>query len=188
VSAAASSLDSFEVERLAGDVDAAAAELRRDRELLEAMGETYLRSTITAYLAKLLAEAGRLEEAAPLAEEARSIADEEDVATQAVWRLATARVMAAQDPALAEALVTEALELVRATDARLLEAEALQDLALVQRAVGRESAARTLLEQAAAIRRAKGDVVGSAGVEALLAELAGAESWRVLGRAGFTTG
>jgi tetratricopeptide (TPR) repeat protein len=188
VSAAASSLDSFEVERLAGDVDAAAAELRRDRELLEAMGETYLRSTITAYLAKLLAEAGRLEEAAPLAEEARSIADEEDVATQAVWRLATARVMATQDPERAEALVTEAVELVRATDARLLEAEALQDLALVQRAVGRESAARTLLEQAAAIRRAKGDVVGSAGVEALLAELAGAENWRVLGRAGFTTG
>jgi tetratricopeptide (TPR) repeat protein len=188
VSAAASSLDSFEVERLAGDPAAAAAELRRDRDLLAAMGETYLRSTITAYLAKLLAESGDAVEAAALADEARHIADEEDVATQAVWRLAKARVLAEQDPGTALRLVTEALALVHATDARLLEAEALQDLAVVHRAAGREAEARRLLEEAAAIHRAKGDVVGAAAVEAVLAELEAALPVQALGRPPLTTG
>jgi hypothetical protein len=58
----------------------------------------------------------------------------------------------------------------------------------VHRAAGREAEARRLLEEAAAIHRAKGDVVGAAAVEAVLAELEAALPVQALGRPPLTTG
>jgi len=172
VSAAATSLDSFEVERLAGDLEAAAAELRRDRDLLTAMGETYLRSTITGYLAKLLAETGQVADAEALAAEAEALSAEDDAESQLVWRLAKARLLAERDAATARALVSSALDAAKSTDAVLLEAEALSDLAAIEERAGREQEARTALEDAIAIHRRKGSVLGAANLEVRLARLA----------------
>jgi tetratricopeptide (TPR) repeat protein len=171
VSAAATSLDSFEVERLAGDLGAATGELRRDRDLLEAMGETYLRSTITGYLAKLLAELGEAAEAEALVAEAESLSADDDAESQLVWRLAKARLLAERDPAEARALVLAGLESVRGTDAVLLHAEALQDLAAIEERADAPDAARSALEEALEIHRRKGSVLGAANVEARLALL-----------------
>jgi len=122
---AARSLIPATIELLAGDAAAAEHELRIGYDTLAAMGETYVRATLAAFLAAILAELGRNDEALALSRESEENSSDDDVVAQVVWRGARAR-------ALGEAaLARDAVERALATDFLDLRAGALLDLAVV---------------------------------------------------------
>ena len=145
---AARSLIPATIELLAGDAVAAERELRYGYETLAAMGETWVRATVAAYLAAVLAELGRNDEAIALTRESEANSSDDDVVTQVVWRGARARALG--DPELARDAVDRAL----ATDFLDLRAGAYLDLA----AVDDPSAAALAVEE----YERKGNLVGAA--------------------------
>jgi class 3 adenylate cyclase/tetratricopeptide (TPR) repeat protein len=161
---ASTSLDSGRVELLAGDSEAALAELGPDHDALEAMGERYLRSTITALMAQAHLVAGRFEEADRLALLCEALAAPDDVEAQALWRSTRARVLADSDPETALRLASEAVDLARTTDGLVMQANALFDLAIVLSTVGQGAAAADASKEAGELYELKGHLVGAAAV------------------------
>ena len=147
------------IELLAGNPGAAERELRYGYDTLAAMGETWVRATIAAYLAAVLAQLERNDEAIALTRESEANSSDDDVVTQVVWRGARARALAGTDPATAEALALAAVERALATDFLDLRAGAYVDLA----AVADPSAAAA----AVAEYELKGNVVGAERARAL---------------------
>jgi predicted ATPase len=82
------------IEGLAGEPEAAIAELETGYAALEEMGERGTRSTLAAFLAQALAEAGGFDEAEEFARISAETGGLADVVTQAVWRSASAQVLA----------------------------------------------------------------------------------------------
>ena len=153
--AASMALESGRAEMIAGNLEAAERELRRDYEALERIGETYWRSTIAGLLGLVLAEQGRDTGALELAAVARELATEDDVYTQVLWRRVRAKVLARageEDEALR--LGQEAVELSRGTDDLNLTADSLVDLAGI-------AANQLLLEHAVELYVRKGNVVSA---------------------------
>ncbi len=156
--AASGSLESAQIEILAGDLDAAEAALRHDYQALEAMGERYVLSSVAGLLARVLYEQGRHDEAEELTRAVESLSSAEDIDAQALWRGVRAKVLAQRgEKAEAVRLAEEMLALRRQAEAPDLEAEALADLAEVQRLNGDEGWQATLA-QAVAGYQGKGDV------------------------------
>ena len=123
------SLSAGRVEMLAADYAAAERELRRGVDLLETMGERYLRSTLTALLARAVLEQDRLDEADSLTRQAEELAGADDVETQATWRAVRARVLTRADARdEAAELGSEVLQLLLPTDSAVMKVEALGDL------------------------------------------------------------
>jgi tetratricopeptide (TPR) repeat protein len=149
---AARSLIPATIELLAGDAEAAERELRVGYDTLAAMGETWVRATVAAYLASVLAELGRNDEAIAFTRESEQNSSEADVVTQVVWRGARARALGGTPEA--EALVRDAVERALTTDFIDLRAGALLDLAAVSGDA--EAAARAAEEYVL-----KGNVVGA---------------------------
>jgi len=175
VIAARTSDVSSRIELLAGDPEAAEARLRADFELLTAMDENYVRPNIAALLSKALLELGRTEEAEEFAALAAEIASPDDVEAQAVLRAVQARILVARGrDADARELADEVLRLVSDTDAPVLRADSLLDIAeaLESSPVDRVGA----LEEARALYEQKRHLVGIARVEAELAAAAHAAS------------
>jgi class 3 adenylate cyclase/tetratricopeptide (TPR) repeat protein len=167
VSAASSSLEIAWVERLAGDLEAAERELRRDYEALAELGERYFLSTVAGELARVLYEQGRPDEAEQMSRHAQQLADADDVASQMLWRTVQAKVLARKgnrDGALI--LIGEAVDLLKPTDAVSAQAETLVDLAEVLRHAGRGKEADEVLEDAVALYELKGNLVGAQGIRA----------------------
>lgn len=161
--AAITSLDSGPVELRAGDPIAAEAELRRDYEALDALGERNFITTVAALLADALLRQGRDDEAARYAAFSAEVADPDDLYTQYLWRQAQARLEAragAHDVALA--LAREAVDLTRRTDDPVSRASALLDLAEVLDAAGGDGEAATARAEAVALLEQKGDLAGAA--------------------------
>ena len=172
VLAAHTSLTSGRVELLAGDAAAAEVELRRDYDELGRMGERYFRPLVGALLAQALHAEGKLAEARSLADEARHLADEDDIETQGVWRAISARLHSLEgDDDQAEALARESVELLRKTDAPVMQADVLLHLGFVLKDRGQLEEARAVLEEAAELYSTKGVTPGNARVRELLAEL-----------------
>ncbi|MFL5911106.1 MAG: adenylate/guanylate cyclase domain-containing protein, partial [Gaiellaceae bacterium] len=159
---AARSLIPATIELLAGDPAAAERELRLGYETLASMGETYVRATLAAFLAAILAELGRYDEAVKLSEESEANTSADDVVTEAVWRGARARAIAAVDPEEAVALARGAVERALATDFLDLRAGAFLDLAAVLTEGASEAVARAIEEY-----DRKGNVVGAERARAL---------------------
>jgi tetratricopeptide (TPR) repeat protein len=158
IDAQSTSIDSGRVELLAGDVQTAERELRRDYDALEALGETYLRSTIAAMLGETLCRMGQLDEAERYSVIASELADEADVLSQATSRATRARIRAARgDAAGAAALAREALDLAAATEELELHADALAALAEAYRAANESELAEATLTEALRLLEAKGD-------------------------------
>jgi class 3 adenylate cyclase/predicted ATPase len=167
--AASVSVSSYRVELLAGDPGAARAELSRDRAALEALGELQLRATVTALLASLEADNGALDDAERLADEARDIAEEDDVDAQAAWRIAKARVLAERgDHGPADELSVAAVELLRPNDSGVLLADALMQRAAVLARADRDGEAAALREEAVRRYVRKGDRVSADRARSLL--------------------
>jgi class 3 adenylate cyclase/tetratricopeptide (TPR) repeat protein len=155
-------LSSARVELLAGDYHAAEIELRRGFDLLEQMGERYLRSTLTALLARTAEGQGRLDEAEEMTKLAEELAGADDVETQAAWRSVRAKVYADRGR-LDEAakLSQEALQLLLPTDSAVMKVETLAGLGEVFGLLGEPTAAWALNE-AITLSEAKGNVAAVA--------------------------
>jgi class 3 adenylate cyclase/tetratricopeptide (TPR) repeat protein len=157
---ALTSIDSGAVEMLAGDPVAAEAELRGDLEVLQEMGERDYRPTTAALLAAALYEQGRLDEAEELTRDSESLASKDDVFSQYLWRSVRAKILARRDRLdRAEALATEAVALINATDDPDSQGGAMLDLAEVYEAVGKIDEAREALRRAEQLFASKGNVV-----------------------------
>ena len=160
-------LEAWRVEMLAGDVDTAERRLRAAYDLLVAMGEKYLLSTVSGLLAQTLYVLGRYDEIEPYARLTEELAIEDDVDTQALWRCVRAKALArAGDFDAAEEHVRAALDVLSPTDAVVYRYGALLDLAEVLSTAGRKGARDALLE-AAALAAAKGSDVMAAEAAAL---------------------
>ncbi len=169
VVAFSTSLDSCGVEMLAGDPAAAERELRRDYAALAEMGEKYLLSTVAGELSRALYAQERYEEAEELAREAEELAAEDDVTSQSLWRSGLAKVLARRgELESAVALAEEAVERLRKTEAWVIEADALLDLAEVLRLAGRTREAHTALQEAQSLFERKGNGVAAAATTRLL--------------------
>jgi class 3 adenylate cyclase len=159
------------VEMLAGDLAAAESELRRGYEALDRMGELAVLSTLSGYLADALYAQGRLEEAERYTRVSEEAATLDDIASQVWWRVTRAKVLAhAGDPS-AETLAREAVSLSEPTDDLFFRGRALLDLAETLSILGRADEAPPLLEEAARLAEAKGDIVTAERTRARLASL-----------------
>src|SRR5262249_54379294 len=76
IEAALTSLDSAPVEMLAGDLEAAERELRKDYQTLEQMGERNYISTTAGMLAEVMYRQGRYQESAEFAGVCRGLASQ----------------------------------------------------------------------------------------------------------------
>ena len=169
VVAFSTSLDSSGIEMLAGDPARAEQDLRRDHAALTELGEKYLLSTVAGELSRALYAQERYEEAEEFARRAEELAAEDDVTSQALWRSGQAKVLARRgelDTALS--LAWEAVERMRSTDALVIEADALVDLAEVLRVAGQAAEARMTLAEALDLFERKGNVVAAEATERAL--------------------
>ena len=160
--AAVTSLDSGRIEMLAGDPMAAEAELRRDYDTLEGLGERNYISTVAAILAEALYRQGRDVDAELFATRSAEIAAADDVVTQFLWRLVRAKLRARQgafDEAIS--LANEAVELTRQSDDVIEQANALMDLAEVLTAAGSQADAIAARTSAIGLYDQKGLTVGA---------------------------
>ena len=159
---ASTSLETAWVERLAGDLSAAERELRRDYRALQELGEKYLLSTIAAELARVLYLQGRLDDAEQMSRHAQDIADVDDIASQTLWRMVYAKILARKgngDKAMN--VMRQAMELLEQTDAIVAQADMLIDLAEVLKMGGRPKDANAVMEDALALLDAKGNAVAA---------------------------
>ncbi len=154
--AAASGMDAARFELLAGDPSEAERVLRADLEFLQACGETYFLSTMSALLAQVLLEQGRDAEALDLTDAAKAMAAEDDIDTQVLWRSVRAPILAAQGrPDDAIELARAAVVLSLATDGPSCKATAHAALASVYSKLGRPADARSAIDEAITYYRQK---------------------------------
>jgi class 3 adenylate cyclase/tetratricopeptide (TPR) repeat protein len=173
--AALTSIDSGPVELLAGNLDAAERELSRDLHALESMGERAYLSTTAAWLAQVMVEAHRPEEAEELCALSQASASADDVETQMLWRCALAKVLATRgrfDEAVP--LSGEAIALIESADQPDAQGMALADHGRVLRMAGRAEDAARAFERAIERFDLKGSVVARSRAQEMLAETVGA--------------
>ena len=174
VNAAAMSMLTGRVERLAGEDDVAERELRDGLDRLRAMGDRGFASTISAMLGSLLADQGRDDEAEELCRSSRELAASDDTDAQSMWRTAMASVLVHRGELdRAERLVREALAILATTALPLNRGEAWSSLASVYQARGDFTGARDALENALACYEPKEDFIDAARIRERLAGLAG---------------
>jgi class 3 adenylate cyclase/tetratricopeptide (TPR) repeat protein len=173
--AAQTSFDSGPVEMLAGDLATAEAELRRDYDTLERMGETNYISTTAALLAEVLYRQGDLEGAEEHTRISEELAAQDDVSSQFRWRGVRAKILATRgDVAEAEKLAREAVEVIRPSDDPNSKGDALIDLSEVLRLASRPADAAEAARDALALFEAKGNTVSAAIARATVRELSSA--------------
>jgi tetratricopeptide (TPR) repeat protein len=163
VFAASSGIDVAQVELLGGDLALAEREIREDLDFLSAAGESYYLSTMTGLLARLVRAQGRDDEAFSLSKVVEELTSEDDFDSQALWRATRAPILARRGELdNAEKLAREAVELTRRTEAPLLLADALAELAEVLLIAGRNPEAGDALSEAISLYAAKGNKVSEA--------------------------
>lgn len=175
VYAASTGIDLARVELLGGDLDLARREVEADCAFLASMGETYFLSTMTALLAQIARAQGRDDDALRLSEQAEAATAEDDMESQALWRMVRAPLLARRGelgPALE--LARGAVERVQRSESPVLQADALSELAEVQSLAGDAAAARQTLAEAIALYRRKGHRVAAEAAERRAAALGGA--------------
>jgi tetratricopeptide (TPR) repeat protein len=162
----------FEVETLAGDLEAAAAAARESCKQLKALGDTGYRATAVALAAESLYALGRLDEAARETELAEELAAPDDRLSHGLWRQVRAKLAArAGRHAEAEALAREAVGLFATTDMVNDQAHATASLAEVLRQTGSNGEAATEFERAVELYESKGNVVAAERARAALVEI-----------------
>ncbi len=179
LTAALTSLDSAVVEMLAGDLDAAEAELRRDYQTLDQMGERNYISTTAGVLAEVLYRQGRFAAASDFAGTCRELASFDDVSSQFLWRCVDAKLHARNgEHDRSDALIREAVELIGASDFLDLQGNGFMDLAEVCRLRGDTPRALDALTRARERFEAKGNIVSARAAARAAAELRAAAGQR----------
>src|SRR5690242_12131103 len=169
---ASTALDSSTVEMLAGDYAAAERQLKRDSELLEAMGERYLLSTMEGVRAQALIALGRHDEAAAACARADEAAAADDIESQVLVRSVRAELdLHAGRTAEAAAAAAEADALLRGAEAPTIIADLAVIRARIAAAAGDLGGADRELARAARLYREKGNVVSAGRVAELRATL-----------------
>ena len=169
VLAASSSIDSAQIELLAGDLTAAERLLRADHDALTQMGERSLLPSVDGRLARVLYLLDRFDEAEEIARSAQAMSMEDDVDAEATWRSVLAMVVARKgDTDEALRLALEAVELRRRSDAVTYLADTLSDFSEVLRFTGRDDEVRAVRNEALRLYESKGDVVSAARLRTLL--------------------
>jgi class 3 adenylate cyclase/tetratricopeptide (TPR) repeat protein len=159
-----------QLELLAGDPAAAAANGERGIRILEEAGEQSWLSTGACWYAEALYELGRVDEADEWARKGLELADFDDMATQVLARQVLGRVLARRgEHSEAERIAREAVALVDATDAVTTQGDARVCLAEVHELAGRRDEATTELRAALERYERKGAVVLAEGVRRRLA-------------------
>jgi class 3 adenylate cyclase/tetratricopeptide (TPR) repeat protein len=154
--------------RLAGRLDLAETSLRDGIRAAEQMGAESLRGTSQAFLAQVLYEQDRVEEAGACSREAAAIAAGDDILTQVVWRGAGAKALAREGrTAEAEALAREGVVLAEKTDLLSLGGDAMLDLAEVLQLGGNAEDAQQAVQAAVSQYERKGNMVAAARARAL---------------------
>jgi ATP/maltotriose-dependent transcriptional regulator MalT len=162
LTAAGTSLDSAVVEMLAGDLEAAEAELRRDYRTLDEMGERSYLSTTAGLLAEVQYRQGRLADAAEFVVKCKELASSDDVASQFHWRCVDAKLLAREGAHdRAAALIHEAIDLIGDTDFLDLKGNGFMDLAEVCRLRGDTGRALEALASASRLFNVKGNSVSA---------------------------
>jgi ATP/maltotriose-dependent transcriptional regulator MalT len=160
---------------LAGDLAAAEAELRRDYDALERMGETNYISTTAAFLAEVLYRQGDLDGAEEYTKISEELAAQDDVSSQFRWRSVRAKILASRgETADGEKVAREAVAMIQSSDDLNSQGEALIDLAEVLRLAGRNGEAAEMARDALALFEAKGNTVAAALARATVQELTSA--------------
>jgi tetratricopeptide (TPR) repeat protein len=158
-----------ETERLAGRLEEAERLFREATEAFDEVGETGFNSTVCGLLAGTLCDLQRYDEAEEFAEKSRTLAAEDDFASQAAWRMAQARVLAHRgDFHEALRLVDEAVAINGATDYLVWQGDGFEVRGQVLVAAGRGDDARAAFEEAIARYEQKGNVPAAARVRARL--------------------
>jgi tetratricopeptide (TPR) repeat protein len=140
---------SAQIATRAGDHEAAARHLRVLCAWLEEHDQRAVLSTLAPELGRSLCALGRYDEAEPLAQLDRELGDEQDVATQMLWRQVQALVCSQRGQHVeAERLAREAVAIAQRMDALNVQVGALCDLAEVLTKAGRPQEATGMLEQA----------------------------------------
>lgn len=162
LAAALTSIDSAVVEMLAGDLDAAERELRRDYEALQRMGERNYISTAAGLLAEVLYRQGRHDEAARFGQLCAELASAGDVASQFLWRCVQGKIAAHEGhDRRATAVLAEAGALMEGSDQLDWRGNGLVDLAEVHRLAGRDADAARCIAEAVSLFQRKGNVVSA---------------------------
>jgi class 3 adenylate cyclase/tetratricopeptide (TPR) repeat protein len=162
-----------ETERLAGRLEEAERLFRGSHEAFDEIGETGFNSTITGLLALTLCDLARFEEAEGFADTSRTLTAEDDFASQAVWRMAKARVLTQRgefDQAIA--LADEAVAINERTDYLVWQGDSLEVRGQVLAAAGRGGDARAAFEEALVRYERKGNVPAAARIRARIDSLA----------------
>jgi len=163
VFAASTGLDVARVELHGGNLALAEREVHADYEFLAKTGETYFLSTIAALLSRVVRDLGRDDEALAFSKTAEAATAADDIESQALWRSIRAPIIArAGEATLAEELARTAVEMVRRTEAPLLQADALSELASVLHLTGKTKEAQQVINEAISLYRSKGNVVSEA--------------------------
>jgi class 3 adenylate cyclase/tetratricopeptide (TPR) repeat protein len=152
-----------ETERLAGRLEEAERLFRESHEAFDEVGETGFNSTITGLLALTLCDLARFDEAEGFADTSRTLAAEDDFASQAVWRMAMGRVLADRgqfEEALA--LAEEAVAINGRTDYLVWQGDSHEVRGMVLEAAGRGDDARAAYGDALDRYERKGNVVAAA--------------------------
>ena len=113
-----------------------------------------------------------LEEALELTDTAEELSAEDDITSQALWRVVRGEILARQgqtDEALQ--LATAGLRLLRQTDASVVRDEGLVEVAEVMRLCGDPAAAGELLREALGLLERKGNLAKAATVRSTLETL-----------------
>jgi class 3 adenylate cyclase/tetratricopeptide (TPR) repeat protein len=172
VEAALTSLASAPVEMLAGDLEAAERELRKDYQTLDRMGEHNYISTTAGMLADVLYRQGRYQEAGEFATICRELASADDVVSQFLWRCVQAKLLARErQHEQADTSIAEAIGLIGGSDWLDGQGNGFMDLAEVRRLGGRIGDALEALAQASVRFTAKGNIVSARRADELAAGL-----------------
>jgi tetratricopeptide (TPR) repeat protein len=159
----ASSYHEATTEMLAGNFAHAESCLRAEYERLQAMGESSIRSTTAALLARAAIAQSDFAEAERFANVSEELAQPDDLLTQIMWRGVRARLLAQNEQfEAAERIGREAVTLAAKTDFTSTHADALVDLASVLGATGRRQEASILLAEAVELYEEKGNAPAAA--------------------------
>jgi class 3 adenylate cyclase len=164
------------IARLEGDEERAAEFFRLNCDSLEEHGSSGGLSMFAPELGRSLCALGRHREAEPLAQLGRELANDQDVAGQAIWRQTEALVKASRGEHVeAERLAREAVAVLEPTDALAMQGDALCDLAEVLVGAGGSGEAAAVFAQALDCYERKKNLVMADRTRAKLAELRAAE-------------
>jgi hypothetical protein len=162
----------FTYGELVGSPNAVEARMWTAYEMLKASGETGIFSTVAATLAWILSRRGALDEGERLSHESEDAGAEDDIATQAFWRIARALVLAERGlPEDAVLLAREGVGVAAASEYAQFIAQARIGCADVLRLAGRPDEAARELEEALRIYERKEFETSANAVRAELAEL-----------------